>query len=130
MAKMTLEDLKKLREEQKRAIDMRETSGKDVEVVVGMATCGIAAGAKQTLDALLTELEKRQMTNVLIRQTGCMGFCFAEPTVEVKAPGMGDIIYGNVDKDIAVRIITDHIEKKTLIDEHIINRPAADIMKT
>ena len=129
MAKMTLEDLKKLRDEKKKAIDMRETSGKDVEIVVGMATCGIAAGAKQTLDALLTELENRHMTNVLVRQTGCMGFCYAEPTVEVKAPGMGDIIYGNVDKDIAVRIITDHIEKKTLIDEHILNRPAADIMK-
>ena len=129
MAKMTLDDLKKLREEKKRAIDMRETSGKDVEIVVGMATCGIAAGAKQTLEALLTELEKRHMTNVLVRQTGCMGFCYAEPTVEVKAPGMGDIIYGNVNADIAVRIIAEHIEKKTLIEEHILNRPAADIMK-
>ena len=130
MAKMTLEDLKKLREEKKRAIDMREGSGKDVEVVVGMATCGIAAGAKQTLDALLTELDSRKMTNIIVRQTGCMGFCYAEPTVEVKMPGMGDIIYGNVDKDIAVKIIADHIEKKTLIEDHILNRPAADIMKT
>ena len=129
MAKMTLEDLKKLREEKKRAIDMRESSGKDIEIVVGMATCGIAAGAKQTLDALLTELESQKMTNVLVRQTGCMGFCYAEPTVEVKMPGMADIIYGNVNKDIAVRIITDHIQNKTLIDDHILNRPAADIMK-
>ena len=130
MAKMTLEELKKLRDEKKKAIDMRESSGKDIEIVVGMATCGIAAGAKQVLDTLLTELEKRHMTNVLVRQTGCMGLCFAEPTVEVKMPGMGDFIYGNVNKDIALKIVSDHIEKKTLIDDHILNRPAADIMKT
>ena len=129
MAKMTLDDLKKLRDEKKRAIDMRESAGKEIEVVVGMATCGIADGGKQTLDALLTELNNRKMTSVIVRQTGCMGFCYAEPTVEVKMPGMGDIIYGNVNKEIAVRIITDHILNKTLIEDHILNRPAADIMK-
>ena len=129
MAKMTLEDLKKLRDEKKKAIDMRESSGKEIEVVVGMATCGIAAGAKLTLEALLTELNNRHMTNVIVRQTGCMGFCYAEPTVEVKMPGMGEIIYGNVNKEIATRIISDHIVNKTLIAEHILNRPAVDIMK-
>ena len=129
MAKMTLDDLKKLREEKKKAIDMRESAGKEIEIVVGMATCGIAAGAKQTLEAMLKELDNQHMTNVIIRQTGCMGYCYAEPTVEVKMPGMGEILYGNVDKDIGVRIIKEHIQKKILIEEHILNRPAADIMK-
>jgi len=129
MAKMTLDDLKKLREEKKRAIDMRESAGKEIEIIVGMATCGIAAGGKQTLDALLTELNNKHITDVIVRQTGCMGFCYAEPTVEVKMPGMGDIIYGNVNKEIAVKIVTDHIVNKTLIADHILNRPAADIMK-
>ena len=129
MAKMTLDDLKKLRDEKKRAIDMRESSGKDIEIIVGMATCGIAAGGKQTLDALLTELNARHITNIIVRQTGCMGFCYAEPTVEVKMPGMGDIIYGNVNKEIAIRIVADHIVNKTMIEDHILNRPAADIMK-
>ena len=126
MAKITLEDLKKIRDENKRAIEMRESIGKDFEIVVGMATCGIAAGAKQTLDAIITELTNRHLTHVIVRQSGCMGLCYAEPTVEVKAPGMGEVIYGNVGKDIAVKIITDHIEKKTLIKDNILDRPAAD----
>ena len=125
MAKMTLNDLKKLREEKKKYIDMRESFGKEIEIVVGMGTCGIAAGAKQTLDTLLTEMGNRHITNIIVRQSGCMGLCNAEPTVEVKMPGMDTTLYGKVTKEIAVKIITDHIQNKTLIADHIQSRPTA-----
>jgi NADP-reducing hydrogenase subunit HndB len=129
MAKMTLEDLKKLRDEKKKSMDRREVAGKDIEIVVGMATCGIAAGAKDTMSAILTELENQNMQNVILRQTGCMGFCYAEPTVEVRVPGMPDILYGNVDKETAVKIVRKHLLGKVLINDHILDRPSADIMK-
>ena len=126
MAKLTLDDLKKIRDEKKVVIDMRESAGKDTEIIVAMATCGIAAGAKQILQTMITELKNRQMSYVLIRQSGCMGFCSEEPTVKVKVPGMDEVVYGKVDKDIAVKIITDHIGKKTLLDKNILNRTTAD----
>lgn len=129
MAKMTLEELKKLRETKKREMEKREVTGKDIEIIVGMATCGIAAGAKQTLSAFLNELEAQNLSNVLVRQTGCMGYCYAEPTVEIRMPGMPDIIYGKVDPETAVKIVRKHILGKVLINDHILDKPAADIMK-
>jgi NADP-reducing hydrogenase subunit HndB len=129
MAKMTLEELKKLRETKKRELEKREVTGKDIEITVGMATCGIAAGAKQTLSAFLNELEAQNLSNVVVRQTGCMGYCYAEPTVELRMPGMPDIIYGKVDPETAVKIVRKHILGKVLINDHILDKPAADIMK-
>jgi NADP-reducing hydrogenase subunit HndB len=129
MAKMTLEELKKLRETKKRELEKREVTGKDIEIIVGMATCGIAAGAKQTLSAFLNELEAQNLSNVVVRQTGCMGYCYAEPTVEIRMPGMPDIIYGKVDPETAVKIVRKHILGKVLINDHILDKPAADIMK-
>jgi|DewCreStandDraft_4_1066084.scaffolds.fasta_scaffold01970_19 NADP-reducing hydrogenase subunit HndB len=129
MAKMTLEELKKLRETKKRELEKREVTGKDIEITVGMATCGIAAGAKQTLSAFLNELEAQNLSNVVVRQTGCMGYCYAEPTVEIRMPGMPDIIYGKVDPETAVKIVRKHILGKVLINDHILDKPAADIMK-
>ena len=75
MAKMTLEDLKKLRDEKKKSMDRREVEGKDIEIIIGMATCGIAAGAKDTMSAFLTELDNQNMHNVVVRQTGCQVGC-------------------------------------------------------
>ena len=126
---MTLEELKKLRETKKRELEKREVTGKDIEIIVGMATCGIAAGAKQTLSAFLNELEAQNLSNVVVRQTGCMGYCYAEPTVEIRMPGMPDIIYGKVDPETAVKIVRKHILGKVLINDHILDKPAADIMK-
>jgi NADP-reducing hydrogenase subunit HndB len=129
MGKMTLEDLRKLREEQKKEISRRETAGKDIEVIVGMATCGIAAGAKDTLSAFASELEAQKIGNAMIRQTGCMGLCYVEPTVEVRVPGMPTVIYGKVDAETARKIVRRHIIGKLLINDHIFDKPAADIIK-
>jgi NADP-reducing hydrogenase subunit HndB len=129
MGKLTLEDLRKLRDEKKKEISQRETAGKDIEVIVGMATCGIAAGAKDTLSAFVGELEAQKIGNALIRQTGCMGLCYVEPTVEVRVPGMPTVIYGKVDAETARKIVRRHIIGKLLINDHIFDKPAADIIK-
>ena len=129
MAKLTLEDLRRLRGEKQKAMEMRDASNKDVQVIVGMGTCGIAAGAKETFTALVNTLTEKNLTNVLVRQTGCMGLCDSEPTVEVVAPGMPTVIYGNVDAATAKEIVEKHIVGKQLIDNKICDKPSIDIIK-
>ena len=127
---MTLDELRKLRETKKTDIQRREAEGKEIQVTVGMGTCGIAAGAKVTLDAFINALDENKLVDrVLVRQTGCMGLCHSEPTVEVKSPGMPDVIYGRVDAAAAKEIVQKHIVGKELLDNHILNKPAADILK-
>jgi len=129
MAKMSLQDLQKLRDTKKNDLQKRGTEGKEVHVIVGMGTCGIAAGAKQTLDAFVTGLDENKLVDsVIVRQTGCMGMCHSEPTVEVIAPGMPTVIYGNVDAAAAKEIIQKHIIGKELLNDRILNRPAGDIV--
>lgn len=129
MAKMTLEDLRNLRDQKKRDMQRRETTGNDMQILVGMGTCGIAAGAKKTLDAFITELDIQNLDNVAVTQTGCMGLCFVEPTVEIVVPGMPNTIYGQVDADTARKIVHEHIQRKKMVSDHVYDRPAADIIQ-
>ena len=95
-----------------------------------MGTCGIAAGAKVTLDAFINALDENKLVDrVMVRQTGCMGLCHSEPTVEVKSPGMPDVVYGSVDASVAKEIVQKHILGKELLDKHILNKPATDILQ-
>ena len=127
---MTLEELRKLRESKKTDIQRREAEGKEIQVIVGMGTCGIAAGAKVTLDAFINALDENKLVDrVMVRQTGCMGLCHSEPTVEVKSPGMPDVVYGSVDASVAKEIVQKHILGKELLDKHILNKPATDILQ-
>jgi len=129
MAKMSLEDLKKLRDDKKGDMRKREAEGKETQVIVGMGTCGIAAGAKATLDAFISGLDEHKLVDTcLVRQTGCMGLCHSEPTVEVVAPGMPTVIYGNVNAAVAKEIIQKHLIGKELLSGHILDRPAVDIL--
>jgi len=129
MAKMTLEELRKLRDGKKTELRKRDSDGKSIQVIVGMGTCGIAAGAKDTLDAFIAALdEKKLVDDVLVRQTGCMGLCYAEPTVEVLVPGMPTVIYGKVDVAVVREIVEKHLIGRQLLDNHIQDRPAADIV--
>jgi NADP-reducing hydrogenase subunit HndB len=130
MAKMTLEQLRKLREDKKQDLTRREVEGKEIQVIIGMGTCGIAAGAKQTFDAVVEAVKEHGLgDHVVIRQTGCMGLCYAEPTVEVVKPGMPTIIYGKMTSDMAKDFVRKHLVEGKLLDGHIHDRPAADIMK-
>jgi NADP-reducing hydrogenase subunit HndB len=129
MAKMTLEELRKLRETKQSALQKRDIEGKDCQVIVGMGTCGIAAGAKVVLDTFLQIFDEKKITNVSVTQTGCMGLCYVEPTIEVLVPGMPDVIYGKVDAETVKKIVDQHIIGKQLVTDHLFDRPAADIMK-
>jgi NADP-reducing hydrogenase subunit HndB len=130
MAKMSLEELRNLRDNKKNDLRKRDSEGKEIQVIVGMGTCGIAAGAKQTLSAFIDGLDEHKLVDsVIVRQTGCMGMCHSEPTVEVVVPGMPTVIYGNVDSDVSKDIILKHIIGRELLNDRILDRPAADIMK-
>lgn len=128
MSKLTLDDLRKLREQTRKEISLRETGAKDVLITVGMGTCGIAAGAKDTFGAIVDALAAQGLTNVLVRQTGCMGLCHSEPTVEVLVPGMPTVIYGRVTPELGRQIVKEHLVGRHLIDNHICDKPAADIV--
>ena len=125
---MTLEELRALREQKKKEMSRRDVVGKNIQIIVGGGTCGIAAGSRAAHAAFLDELDQNNLTEVVVKQTGCLGLCHAEPTVEVLMPGMPTVIYGNVDDAVARRIVQKHIIKKELVNEHIFDRPAADIM--
>lgn len=126
---MTLEELRAMREASQKDMERRVTDGNAIEVIVGMGTCGIAAGGKATLAAFVTALDETGLKGVTLKQTGCMGLCYAEPTVEVRMAGMPDTIYGKVDAETAKEIVRTHIVGKKLVDNHLFDRPAKDIVK-
>jgi len=129
MAKMTLDDLRKLRGTKKTAMEMRDTGNKTIQVIIGMGTSGIAAGAKATLQAFGDELLAQGLTEVSLRQAGSLGLDYAEPTVEVHVPGMPDTVYGKVDAAVAKLIVQKHIIGRELVSGHVYDKPAKDIVK-
>ena len=115
----SLEDLKKMREEALKRVEMRD-SEKDYRVVVGMATCGIAAGARPVLNRLVEETADKNY-NCTITQTGCIGMCIYEPIVEVYGEDGEHTTYVLVDPDKAVRILEEHIGKGQVVEELTVN---------
>ena len=89
----TLEELMALRDAAKAKMTVREDSSEITRIVVGMATCGIAAGARPVLNKFSEEIEKRGLSNVTVTQTGCIGMCQYEPIAEVMVPGMEKVTY-------------------------------------
>ncbi|OQX29696.1 MAG: NAD(P)-dependent iron-only hydrogenase iron-sulfur protein [Spirochaeta sp. LUC14_002_19_P3] len=129
MEKLTVKTLQKLRAEHKEDMENRGVQDDTIHITIGMGTCGIAAGAKEALNMFLGEAYTRKMDNIVIRQTGCMGLCHAEPTVEVKMKSMPDTLYGRVDGEIAKKIISSHLLGGRLVSEYIFDYPAGDIYK-
>ena len=115
----SLEDLKKMREEALKRVDMRD-SEKDYRVVVGMATCGIAAGARPVLNKLVEETADKGY-NCTITQTGCIGMCVYEPIVEVYGKDGKHTTYVLVDPDKATRILEEHIGNGQVVEELTVN---------
>ena len=119
MAKLSLSDLREIREREDRNLKKRDIHGRSVHVVVAMGTSGINAGAKLTLNALADEVEKKGLENVIITQAGSAA-PNPEPVVEVYTPKEGLVVYGSVDKDTAVRIVDEHlVGGKVLEDKRI-----------
>jgi len=115
----SLADLKRIRDEKKSGLQTREKgeAGTDdlVQVKVAMATCGIASGAKDTMEFMVAALEKRGV-EALVTQTGCMGYCYAEPTIEVILPGSEPVVFGGVTIEKADEIIEKYIKGSELVD--------------
>lgn len=113
-----LADLRKLRDELKSQTKLRENSEKAEELVqikVAMATCAIASGARDTMNFMVDALDKRNI-DAVVTQTGCMGYCYAEPTIEVLIPGKEPVVFGDVDQKRADIIIEKYIKNGELID--------------
>ena len=119
MSKITsLADLKKKREEIKSGLDIRiKARGPEsvVQVKVAMATFGIASGARTIMEFFLEQLDRRNIA-AIVTQTGCMGYCYAEPTIEVKLPGEDPVVFGFVDLKRADQIIEKYIKTGELVD--------------
>lgn len=105
----SIAELKAIREEAKGKMNIREGGDAEIRIVVGMATCGIAAGARPVLNALVEEVSRRKLTNVSVTQTGCIGICQFEPVIEVTTPGQGKVTYVKVTAEKIPEIITEHI---------------------
>lgn len=117
----SLEELQKIKENALKDITGREAS-KRGRITVGMGTCGISAGAKDTLKAVVDELGKNSIEDVAVIQSGCMGFCEVEPTVEVQLGDEEPVIYGHVDAKQAQRIIKEHIMNGKVLGDILVKK--------
>jgi len=117
----SLEELKRIKERTLKAMDLRQAKERG-KVVVAMGTCGIAAGAKDALMAVIEELEKADIHDVQVVQSGCMGLCDREPTVEVSMKDQPSVIYGDVNDANARRIVREHIQGGQVVAELVIKR--------
>jgi len=116
----SLAELAELREKMKADVNLRRDATDDTRILVGMATCGIAAGARSVLAAFVDEVNKRHIKDVMVTQTGCIGICKYEPVVEVVLPGQEKITYVHMTADKAVRVVAEHLVNGHPIAEYMI----------
>lgn len=116
----SLEELRALKDKMQGKIGIRHDSDTEVKVVVGMATCGIAAGARPVLAAFTDELAKRGLNHVAVTQTGCIGICQYEPVVEVYIQGQEKVTYVKMTPQKALRVVNDHIVNGNVVTEYTI----------
>lgn len=116
----SLEELRAIRERMQKQIDLRENSEDNIRVVVGMATCGIAAGARPVLAAFVEEIEKNGLENVTVAQTGCIGICQYEPIVEVFDTDGTKTTYVKMTPEKAAKVVSDHLMNGKVVTEYTI----------
>ena len=117
----SLEELKAIREKMQGSIGVRSEDSETTRIVVGMATCGIASGARPVLTKLSEEVQRRGLSNVKVTQTGCIGLCQYEPIVEVFEPGKEKVTYIKMNPEKAVDIIDGHIVGGTVLDKYTLH---------
>ena len=117
----SLAELKAIRDKARAELDLRKENPNAARVLVGMATCGIAAGARPVLNAFVEEIAKRGLTNdITVTQTGCIGICQYEPVVEIEVPGQDKVTYVKVAPEMVPRIVNDHLVNKNVVTEYTI----------
>jgi (2Fe-2S) ferredoxin len=115
----SLEDLKRLKEDALKKRQAMTTSGQ-AQVVVAMGTCGIAAGARETMKAILDQIEADNLSGIVVTQTGCIGKCEWEPIVEVALGEAPKVIYGKVSAERARQIMRDHVQGGKVLSEWVV----------
>ena len=116
----SLAELEQLRNKTLARVNLRKEDDNSIRVVVGMATCGIAAGARPVMKAIMDEIEKRNVANCYVTQTGCIGVCRLEPIVEVYLPGSEKITYVNMDADKAAKIVNETVVNGKVLNDYTI----------
>ncbi len=116
----SLAELQAIRDKARTQLNVREENPNAIRVLVGMATCGIAAGARPILTTFVEEVEKRGLENVTVTQTGCIGICQYEPVVEIEVPGQEKVTYVKMTSEKAMRIVNNHIVNGNVVTEYTI----------
>jgi len=116
----TLADLQAIRAKTLENINMRKDDKNAARVVVGMATCGIAAGARPVMMRFLEDIQKEDLQHVTVSQTGCVGMCRLEPMVDVILPGQEKVTYVKVNPEMVDRIVKEHLIGGTPVEEYTI----------
>lgn len=116
----TLEELKEIRERMQGQVGVRSESSTQTRVVVGMATCGIASGARPVLTAFSDAVQTKNLTNISVTQTGCIGLCQYEPIVEVMEPGKEKVTYIKMTPEKALDVIDKHLIRGQVVAEYTI----------
>jgi (2Fe-2S) ferredoxin len=115
----SLEDLKKFREDALARQKFKTKEGK-AQIIVGMGTCGVAAGARDTMNAILDTIEEHSLRGIVVSQTGCIGLCEKEPIVQVVVDDQPGITYAKVTVEVARQILNEHILGGKVLESHVI----------
>lgn len=116
----SLKELETIRDRMRQTVNTRESDSNTIRVVVGMATCGISAGARPVLNAIVEELARENVAGVQVTQTGCIGICQYEPVVEVYEPGKEKVTYVKMTPEKAIRMVHHHLMKGEPVGEYTI----------
>ncbi|WP_195983680.1 (2Fe-2S) ferredoxin domain-containing protein [Clostridium sp. D33t1_170424_F3] len=116
----SLAELQAIRDKARSRVTLREGQDDAIRVLVGMATCGIAAGARPVLTTLVDEVAKRGLQNVMVTQTGCIGICQFEPVVEIVEPGKEKVTYVKMTPEKVARVVNDHLVNGNVVTEYTI----------
>ena len=118
----SLAELQAIRDKARASVNLRENAEAETRVLVGMATCGIAAGARPVLNAFVEEVNKRGLKDTMVTQTGCIGICQYEPVVEIITPGKEKVTYVKMTAEKAV--VNDHLVNGNVVTEYTIGANA------
>ena len=121
----SIADLEAIRQKTLERVAYRKDADNDTRVVVGMATCGIAAGARPVMLAFMDEIQKRNLQSITVSQTGCIGMCRLEPMVDVIVPGKEKVTYVNLNPNMVPRIVTEHLVNGNPVLEYTIGAAEA-----
>lgn len=116
----SLAELQEIRNRALNQVNLRKEREDGIRVVVGMATCGIAAGARPVLNAFVQEVEKRNLADVTVTQTGCIGMCRLEPIVEVYIPGQDKVTYIEMTEEKVAKVVAEHLINQRPVAEYTI----------